>query len=75
MSLDDLFLEYELTSLSIWGTRVRNHKLFKKFLNSFFALPGETNAEKARNFLRVNAGLSDAQIDKIYEIALEDISE
>lgn len=75
MSLDDLYLEYELTSLSIWGTRVRNHKLFAKFLNSFFALPGETNAEKARNFLRVNAGLSDAQIDKIYEIALEDVSE
>ena len=75
MSLDDLFLEYELTSLSIWGTRVRNHKLFSKFLESFFTLPGETNAEKARYFLRTNAGLTDKEIDRIYEIALEDISE
>jgi protein-tyrosine phosphatase len=71
MSLNDLFLEYELTSLSIWGTRVRNHKLFSKFLQSFLALPGEKYSDKARCFIKEKAGLSDAEIDKIYEIAVE----
>jgi hypothetical protein len=74
MNIDDLYLEYELTSLSIWGTRVRNHKLFQRFIASFTALPGKTNAEKARFFIREYAALSDAEIDKICQIALEDIS-
>ncbi len=71
MSYDDLILEYELTSLSIWGTRIRSHELFSKFLEKFRALPGETNSEKARVFIRENAGLSDAEIDRICEIAVK----
>jgi protein tyrosine/serine phosphatase len=71
MNFDDLILEYELTSLSIWGTRIRNHELFSKFLDKFHALPGETYSEKARVFIREYAELSDAEIGRIYEIAVE----
>jgi protein tyrosine/serine phosphatase len=71
MNHEDLILEYELTSLSIWGTRIRSHALFSKFLEKFRALPGETYSEKARTFIRENAGLSDDEIDRICEIATE----
>jgi len=71
MSHEDLILEYELTSLSIWGTRVRSHELFSVFLKNFLALPGETYSEKARVFIRENAGLSDDEIDRIYDIAVD----
>ena len=68
MSLDDLLLEYELTSLSIWGARLRKHRLFAPFLEAFMALEGETLSDKARTFMRNNAGLTDSEIDKISEI-------
>ena len=71
MSYDDLIMEYELTSLSIWGTRLRKHKIFLKCLESFMALEGQTLREKAICFLRTNAGLSDEEINRICEIAVE----
>lgn len=71
MSLDDLILEYEITSLSVWGTRLRKHRLFVPFLDSFMALEGESLSDKAKTFLRVNARLSEEQINKICEINIE----
>ena len=71
MSHEDLILEYELTSLSIWGTRIRSHALFQRFMEKFLTLQGETYSEKARTFIRENAGLTDAEIDRICEIAVK----
>ncbi|MBE6644114.1 MAG: tyrosine-protein phosphatase [Ruminococcaceae bacterium] len=71
MNYDDLILEYEITSFSIWGPRNRNYGLFVRFINKFMALEGETLSEKARNFIKNYAGLSDEQIDKIYDIAVD----
>ena len=71
MTLDDLILEYELTSLSIWGARLRKHRLFVPFLDAFMALDGETLSDKARSFIRNNAGLSDKEVDKICKILTE----
>ena len=70
MTLEDLILEYEITSISIWGGRNRNHHLFREFLDRFNRLSGEALSDKARAFLLEYAGLSTAQIDKIYEIAV-----
>jgi len=70
MTLEDLILEYEITSLSLWGARTRNHHFFTGFMKCFNALAGETLAEKARTFMLEYAGLSNEQIDKIYEIAV-----
>lgn len=70
MTLKDLLFEYEITTISIWGARSRNHHLFKRFLERFNSLSGETLADKARTFLLEYAGLSNEQIDKIYEIAV-----
>ena len=74
MSREDLMNEYEFTSLSVWGTRVRNYPRFSAFLALFDALPGETMSEKARTFLRDHAGLTDRQIETIYTIAVDKIA-
>ena len=71
MSLDDLILDYEITSLSIWGTRLRKHKLFVPFLEAFMALEGKTLSEKARTFMKTHALMKDEDIEKIIEIAIE----
>ena len=71
MSLDDLILDYEITSLSIWGTRLRKHKLFVPFLEAFMALDGKTLSEKARTFMKTHALMKDEDIEKIIEIAIE----
>lgn len=71
MSYDDLIYEYELTSLSIWGTRNRNYELFVRFIDRFMALEGETLADKAYNFLLVNARLTAEEIERIRAIAIE----
>jgi hypothetical protein len=71
MTLDDLLLEYELTSLSIWGARLRKHRLFVPFLDAFMALDGESLSDKARGFIRNHAGLSDEEIDRICDILIK----
>ena len=71
MTLDDLILEFELTSLSIWGARLRKHRLFIPFFEAFMALDGESLSDKARTFIRSNAGLTEKAIDKICEILIQ----
>ena len=71
MSYSDLILEYEFTSLSVWGTRTRNYWEFQEFIKLFFALPGETLKAKATAFLKEKAGLTDKQLLAIYDTLVE----
>lgn len=71
MSYEDLILDYEFTSLSIWGTRSRNYSEFQSFLEQFTSLHGNTLSEKARTFLKDYAGLTDKQLSTIYGILVE----
>lgn len=71
MKMKDLIYEYEVTSLAIWGLRSRNHPDFREFLNMFLALNGNTLHDKATVFLKDYAGLNDTQLDKIYNILVE----
>lgn len=71
MSYDDLILDYELTTLSLWGTRHRYRPLFVEFRDAFMKLQGETLKDKARNYLKSYAGLSEEEIKSIYNIMVE----
>ena len=62
-------LDYELTSLSVWGKRSRNGEGWQLFVNELASL-GETRQEQARAFLR-RAGVTDETMDKIVEILTE----
>jgi len=73
MKLEDLINEYEFTTLAIWGIRTRNYKDFAKFLELFNAVPGETLKEKAETYLKEFAGLTDKQLNSIYEIMVQEV--
>ena len=59
-------LDYELTSLSVWGKRSRMGEGWQMFVNELATL-GNTRQEQARAFLR-RAGVSDETMDRIVEI-------
>ena len=70
---EDMLLDYELTSLSIWGPRKRTDEWFQPLLE---ALDRYGNAEdsmnkKAENFL-LSCGVTPEQIASIREIFLEE---
>lgn len=71
MRLEDLINEYEFTSLAIWGIRSRNYEGFRRFLELFFDIPGETIRQKGENFLKQYAGLTDEQLTVIYDMLVE----
>ncbi len=71
MSYDDLINEYELTSLSTYGIRMRYGDQFPLLMEKFMALEGDTLREKATTFLRDYAGLTDRQMENIYNILVE----
>lgn len=62
-------LDYELTSLSVWGQRSRDGEGWRMFINEMAAL-GQTRQEQARAFLR-RAGVSDETMDRIVQILVE----
>ena len=66
-------LDYEATSLSIWGERNRNSELFVNFLNALDKYGDETVNinEKVKRFL-LDCGVSESQMDKIRNILTED---
>ena len=71
MRLEDLIDDYEFTSLSIWGIRSRNYTEFRKFLDMFLALPGDSMHEKCVSFLKTHTDLTDRQIQAIYDNLVE----
>ena len=71
MSYEDLIYEYEVTSLAIWGIRSRNYGEFCDFLELFMNLPGKTLREKSTTFLKKYAGITDKQLDVVYNILVE----
>lgn len=71
MAENDLYLDYELTSLSIWGERSRNSELFQAFLKALDAYPGDTLNQKSENFL-LSAGITEQELKTIRSILTED---
>ena len=71
MSYEDLLLDYEFTTLSLWGIRTRNYEEFKRFAEMFRALPGESMRDKATYFLKKHAGMTERQLSRIYDTLVE----
>ncbi len=65
----DQDMDYELTSLSVWGKRSRNGEGWQMFVEELQKL-GNTRQAQARAFLR-RAGVSDETMDRIMEILVE----
>lgn len=51
VSQADMFTDYELTSLSIWGERSRNSELFTSLLDALDGYPGNNIHEKVASYL------------------------
>lgn len=70
---EDLFADYEYTSLSIWGKRSIHSYHFEDLLASLDNYGSENDSinEKCRNFLRA-CGISDSDMAKIYDILTEE---
>lgn len=66
----DQDLDYELTSLSVWGQRSRHGEGWQAFQSELCTL-GDTRLQQARGFLR-RAGVPDAVLDRVVEILVED---
>lgn len=71
MAENDLYLDYELTSLSIWGERSRKSELFEAFLTALNAYDGATVNEKCQSFL-LSAGITKSEIQAIRNILIQD---
>ena len=71
MSKRDLIDDYEMTSLAMWGTRTRNHPSFIAIVDSLDAYKGDTLREKATRALRDTVGMTEEELDTIYDILVE----
>ena len=68
---DDLLLDYELTSLSIWGSRSRYSEPFQGLLAYLESLaPGKDMQEKAIAYWKA-AGISEEEISRFQSLFLE----
>ena len=68
---DDLLRDYELTSLSLWGSRSRETDLFKGFDAFLETLaPGQDYQAKAVAYWKA-AGITDKEIEMLREMFLE----
>lgn len=70
VELSDLILDYELTSLSIWGLRTRNYKPFANLVNTLLSMGGGGIRKGAEAFL-MKTGVTPEQIEAIQSILLE----
>ena len=71
----DLLLDYELTSLSIWGERSRSLDLFQDFLAALrpFGRPGDSLCLQCRGFL-ASLGFTDAHLARLRALLVEEDS-
>ncbi len=72
MRNEDLFNDYELTSLSVWGERSRSFEAFQDLLQTLelFASTGSSLQFQVERYLKV-IGVTDAEIARIREILKE----
>ncbi len=72
MNENDLFLEYELTSFSVWGPRSSDSELFTAFKNELSKYGTETDSlvTKSKNFV-LSTGITMNEINEIKNILLE----
>ena len=68
VSEDDLYLDFELTTLSD-NPRTRHEEICKDVMPAIRAYPGETLAKQAENYL-LNCGITEKQIETIRTIFL-----
>lgn len=59
VSYDDLIIDYEATSMSIWGPRPRTYEPFAAFLEALNKYAGDTVNQKTESFLR-SCGIDDS---------------
>ena len=69
--LTTLFDDYEITTLSVWGTRARSSPNFVAFLNHLESFEGDALRQKVQNYL-LSIGVTNAQMDSIRNIMLID---
>jgi len=62
----DLILDYELTSLAIWGERSAQNESFQGFLKELRFYAGETMSEQALSYL-YTCGVTEEQMQKLRE--------
>lgn len=70
LSEADILLDYEITSLSIWGDRRRTSELWRSFESALLNYDGRSFSERALSFLH-SCGISEQQMDNIRAILLE----
>lgn len=68
---EDLFLDYELTSLSVWGERSSESEVFVSLLKGLdeYGTQDDSINIKCENFL-LSCGITQEEIDKIREILI-----
>lgn len=66
----DTLLDYEITSLSVWGDRNRVSDLYQSFLQELEQYEGDTFEDKIMSFL-YSCGITEEQLEKIRGILLE----
>jgi protein tyrosine/serine phosphatase len=73
MSPEDLSVEYELTTLSIWGERLRSSDMYQDMLQTLalFSLNGKTYQQQVERYLQV-IGVSAETIARIRHILIEE---
>ena len=72
VSEEDIFLEYELTSFSVWGPRSSNSELFTGFKKELdkYGNKNDSFAVKCKNFV-LSTGITQDEIETIRQIMLE----
>lgn len=72
MNENDLFLEYELTSFSVWGPRSSDSELFTNFKNALseYGTEHDSLITKSRNFVR-STGITEKEVEQIRKILLD----
>lgn len=70
MSEEDLLMDYEMTSMCIWGDRCRVTKYWQSFYAALSEYPGENVLEQSISFLK-SIGVTKEQMDRIRDILLE----
>lgn len=66
----DILLDYEITSLSVWGDRNRVSDLYTSFLEELEGYEGNSFEEKIMSFI-YSCDITEQQLDKIRDILLE----
>ena len=70
MDEEDLLMDYEMTSMCIWGDRCRETKYCKALLSALAEYPGETVQQQCIQYLYA-CGVTEEQMERIRDILLD----